>query len=55
MEIDSMQVNLCMDGVHIKELSIKWLCESGLVENIEMVVEEYRQTRQLLVGLKAHK
>lgn len=50
-----MQVNLRMDGVHIKELSIKWLCESGLVENIEMVVEEYRQTRQLLVGLKADK
>ncbi|XP_044023748.1 adenylate kinase 7 isoform X2 [Siniperca chuatsi] len=49
MEIDSMLVNLRMEGVHVKELfSINWLCESGLVENIELVVEEYRQTRGLL-------
>ncbi|XP_070835539.1 adenylate kinase 7 [Chaetodon trifascialis] len=49
MEIDSMLVNLRMEGVHLKELfSINWLCEFGLVENIELVVEEYRQTRGLL-------
>ncbi|XP_076605014.1 adenylate kinase 7 [Chaetodon auriga] len=48
MEIDSMLVNLRMEGVHLKELfSINWLCEFGLVENIELVVEEYRQTRGL--------
>lgn len=49
-----MLVNLRMEGVHLKELfSINWLCESGLVENIELVVEEYRQTRRLLVCMKA--
>uniref|UniRef100_A0A3Q4BSN9 Uncharacterized protein n=1 Tax=Mola mola TaxID=94237 RepID=A0A3Q4BSN9_MOLML len=49
MEIDFMQINLRMEGVHLKELfSIKWLCEFGLVENIELVVEEYRHTRELL-------
>ncbi|XP_071327324.1 adenylate kinase 7 isoform X2 [Trachinotus anak] len=49
MEIDSMLVNLRMEGVYLKELfSINWLCESGLVDNIELVVEEYRRTRGLL-------
>lgn len=49
-----MLLNLRMEAVHLKELfSINWLCESGLVENIELVVEEYRQTRGLLVGTKA--
>lgn len=49
-----MLVNLRMEGVHLKELfSINWLCESGLVENIQLVVEEYRQSRGLLVGTQA--
>uniref|UniRef100_A0A8C4FGG7 Adenylate kinase 7b n=1 Tax=Dicentrarchus labrax TaxID=13489 RepID=A0A8C4FGG7_DICLA len=49
MEIDSLLVNLRMEGVYLKELlSINWVCESGLVDNIELVVEEYRQTRGLL-------
>lgn len=53
MEIDALQLNLCMDSVYVKELlSVKWLCESGLVENIELVVEEYRQYRHLLVCKK---
>ncbi|XP_068195196.1 adenylate kinase 7 [Antennarius striatus] len=48
MEIDSLTVNLRMEGVHVKELfSISWRCESGLVENMELVVEEYRDTRRL--------
>ncbi|XP_056249717.1 adenylate kinase 7 [Seriola aureovittata] len=48
-EIDSMLVNLRMEGFHVKELfSINWQCESGLVENMELVVEEYRQNRGLL-------
>lgn len=48
-----MMVDLRMEGVYLKELfSINWLCESGLVENINLVVEEYRQSRGLLVGNK---
>ena len=51
MEIDSMLVNLRMEAVCITKLfSINWLCEFGLVENMELVVEEYRQTRGLQVG-----
>nr|XP_020471348.1 adenylate kinase 7 [Monopterus albus] len=49
IEIDSLLVNLRIEAVYLKELlSVNWLCESGLVENIELVVEEYRQTRGLL-------
>ncbi|XP_057696480.1 adenylate kinase 7-like isoform X3 [Corythoichthys intestinalis] len=49
MDIDLLQVNLCMEGGHLKELfCVQWLCEFGLVENIELVVEEYRQNRGLL-------
>uniref|UniRef100_A0A672YDF1 Adenylate kinase 7b n=1 Tax=Sphaeramia orbicularis TaxID=375764 RepID=A0A672YDF1_9TELE len=49
MELDSLTVNLRMESVHLKDhLSIPWLCEAGLVENIDLVVEEYRRTRGLL-------
>ncbi|XP_029316095.1 LOW QUALITY PROTEIN: adenylate kinase 7 [Cottoperca gobio] len=49
MDIDSLLVNLHMEGVHLKNLfSINWLCESGLVDNMELVVEEYQQSRGLL-------
>ncbi|KAK2825840.1 hypothetical protein Q5P01_020054 [Channa striata] len=48
MEIDSLLVNLRMESVYLKELSIDWVCESGLVENIELVLDEYRQARGLL-------
>ncbi|KAK1894346.1 Adenylate kinase 7 [Dissostichus eleginoides] len=54
MEMDSLLVNLRMEAVHLKELfSINWLCESGLVENMELVVEEYQQSRGLLVRTEA--
>lgn len=53
MEIDTLQLDLCMESVYIRELlAVKWLCESGVVENIEHVVEEYRQSRQLLVCME---
>ncbi|XP_034530140.1 adenylate kinase 7 isoform X2 [Notolabrus celidotus] len=49
MEVESLQVNLRMEAVHIKELfSVSWCCESGLLENLDQVVEEFRQTRGLL-------
>ncbi|XP_038146585.1 adenylate kinase 7 [Cyprinodon tularosa] len=49
MEIHSLQVNLRMDAETIRNLfSINWHCEFGLVENVELVVEEYRQARRLL-------
>ncbi|KAK9531020.1 hypothetical protein VZT92_010474 [Zoarces viviparus] len=49
MEIVPLLVNLRMEAVHIKELfSINWLCETGLVDNIELVAEEYQKARGLL-------
>lgn len=54
MEIDSILVNLRMEAAYITKLfSFDWLCEFGLVENIELVVEEFRQSRGLLVCNKA--
>uniref|UniRef100_A0A8C7XZP0 Adenylate kinase 7b n=1 Tax=Oryzias sinensis TaxID=183150 RepID=A0A8C7XZP0_9TELE len=47
--IDFLLVSLRMEAVFIRKLfSISWHCESGLVENVDLVVEEYRQTRGLL-------
>lgn len=55
METYSMLANLHMEAVHIKKLfSINWLCEFGLVENVELVVEEYRRARGLLVGTEVN-
>ncbi|XP_035269685.1 adenylate kinase 7 isoform X1 [Anguilla anguilla] len=48
-DIDSLFVNLRMEAIVLKEsLNVHWVCESGIVENINHVVEEYRQTRGLL-------
>ncbi|XP_072291478.1 adenylate kinase 7-like [Eucyclogobius newberryi] len=48
MEIDYMTVSLRVESVHLREqLHIPWQCEKGLLENINPVVEEYRQNRGL--------
>ncbi|KAF6732744.1 Adenylate kinase 7 [Oryzias melastigma] len=48
-DIDFLLVNLRMEAVYIRKLfSIRWHCEFGLVENMDLVVEEYRQSRGLL-------
>ncbi|XP_034050730.1 adenylate kinase 7 [Thalassophryne amazonica] len=48
-EIDSMLINLRMEAAHVTELfSIQWQSEDGLVKNIEVVSEEYQQSRGLL-------
>lgn len=53
MEIDTLLLDLRMESIYIRELlAVKWLYDSGLVENMERVVEEYRQSRQLLVCMK---
>ncbi|XP_005952200.1 adenylate kinase 7 isoform X2 [Haplochromis burtoni] len=49
MEADSLLVSLRMEAAYIKKLfSFNWVCQFGLVENIEVVVQEYRQSRGLL-------
>ena len=45
-------VNLRMDSVFIKEnMNIKWVSESGIVENIESITREYKETRKLQVSI----
>ncbi|KAF7690476.1 adenylate kinase 7a [Silurus meridionalis] len=45
-ELACISVNLLIETVLLKtRLNVSWVCESGLVKNIERVVEEYRQAR----------
>lgn len=46
-----LRINFCVDAFTIKELNVRWKSETGMIENIESVVEEYRNTRQLLVSV----
>ncbi|XP_072193424.1 adenylate kinase 7 isoform X3 [Excalfactoria chinensis] len=47
--VDMLLVNLRMEAMFLKEtFNIKWVAQAGLVENIEQVVEEYKQSRGLL-------
>ncbi|XP_041702980.1 adenylate kinase 7 [Coregonus clupeaformis] len=49
MDIDALFVNLRVEAVYLKEnFNIHWVCESGLIDNIDRVVEEYKKTRGLL-------
>uniref|UniRef100_A0A7N6AN07 Uncharacterized protein n=1 Tax=Anabas testudineus TaxID=64144 RepID=A0A7N6AN07_ANATE len=42
-------INLRLDAFIIKDsLNLHWTSEAGIVENIENIVEEYKDTRQLL-------
>uniref|UniRef100_A0A803YK31 ATPase AAA-type core domain-containing protein n=1 Tax=Meleagris gallopavo TaxID=9103 RepID=A0A803YK31_MELGA len=47
--VDMLLVNLRMEAMFLKEtFNIKWVAQTGLVENIEQIVEEYKQSRGLL-------
>uniref|UniRef100_A0A673ME38 Adenylate kinase 7-like n=1 Tax=Sinocyclocheilus rhinocerous TaxID=307959 RepID=A0A673ME38_9TELE len=49
-DIDSVLVNLRIEATYLKEnLNIQWVSETGMVENIEQITEEYKQTRGLLL------
>ncbi|XP_016329516.1 adenylate kinase 7a isoform X1 [Sinocyclocheilus anshuiensis] len=44
-----LSVNLRTESVFLKDrLNVHWECDSGIADNILQVVEEYKQTRQLL-------
>ncbi|XP_074647604.1 adenylate kinase 7-like [Tubulanus polymorphus] len=48
-DFDMLLVDLRMDAVFVKEnMRIQWVAETGIVENIQNVVKEYRETRKLL-------
>ncbi|XP_074005133.1 adenylate kinase 7 [Numenius arquata] len=49
MHLDMLLVNLRMESMFLKEtFNIKWVAQTGLVENIEQIVKEYKQSRGLL-------
>lgn len=43
-------IDLRMDAAYIKEnMTIKWTCETGFVENVAKLVKEYKTARNLIV------
>lgn len=41
-----------MDAVYVKEnMHISWVSETGLVDNIHNVIKEYKDSRNLQVGI----
>ncbi|KAK3092589.1 hypothetical protein FSP39_004695 [Pinctada imbricata] len=47
-DFDQLLVNLRMDAVFVKEnMRINWVSEAGIVENIQQVIKEYKDTRKL--------
>lgn len=52
-ELEYLSINLRLDAFIIKDLfSLRWTSEAGVVENMESIVEEYKDTRQLLVSVQ---
>ena len=49
-DFDMLLVNLRMDAVFVKEnMRIRWVSETGVVDNIGALVKEYKETRNLMV------
>ncbi|KAL8611092.1 hypothetical protein ACOMHN_064382 [Nucella lapillus] len=47
-DFDQLLVNLRMDAVFVKEnMRISWASEAGIVENIQQVIKEYKDSRNL--------
>ncbi len=52
-ELVYLSVDLCLDSFTIKDsFNLRWTSEAGMVENMENIVEEYKDTRQLLVSVQ---
>uniref|UniRef100_H2YJ58 Uncharacterized protein n=1 Tax=Ciona savignyi TaxID=51511 RepID=H2YJ58_CIOSA len=48
-EFDSLLVNLRMEAMFVKEsMSVRWVAETGMVDAIDSIIKEYKQTRGLL-------
>ncbi|XP_034383664.1 adenylate kinase 7-like [Cyclopterus lumpus] len=48
-ELEYLNINLRLDAFIIKDsFSLNWTSEAGMVENMASIVEEYKNTRQLL-------
>ena len=50
-DFDMLLVNLRMDAIYVREnMHIRWVAEQGMVENIDVIVNQYKETRQLMVS-----
>ncbi|XP_067847164.1 adenylate kinase 7 [Heptranchias perlo] len=48
-DLDHLLVNLILEAFYVKEnFNIRWVAESGIVENIQNLIKEYKQSRGLL-------
>uniref|UniRef100_A0A3Q3L073 Adenylate kinase 7-like n=1 Tax=Mastacembelus armatus TaxID=205130 RepID=A0A3Q3L073_9TELE len=48
-ELEYLNINLCLDAFIIKDsFNLHWRSEYGMVKNMENIVNEYKDTRQLL-------
>ncbi|NWH67251.1 KAD7 kinase, partial [Geococcyx californianus] len=48
MQFDMLLVNLRMEAIFLKDIfNMKWVAQAGLVENIEHIIKEYKQSRGL--------
>eukprot|EP00061_Rhincodon_typus_P016924 g45390.t1 len=48
-DLDHLMVNLTLEAFFIKEnFNIHWVAENGIVENIQNLIKEYKQSRTLL-------
>uniref|UniRef100_A0A8C4R963 Uncharacterized protein n=1 Tax=Eptatretus burgeri TaxID=7764 RepID=A0A8C4R963_EPTBU len=46
-DYDILTVNLRMEGICSKKATIKWFAIGGLIENINLIIKEYQETRGL--------
>ncbi|XP_049625880.1 adenylate kinase 7-like [Suncus etruscus] len=47
--VDQLLINLRMEAVYVKEnFNIRWISHTGFVENINMLLKEYKQSLRLL-------
>lgn len=51
-ELEYLSVNLYLEPVLLKDtFNLQWTSEAGMAENMDRIVEEYKNTRQLLVSV----
>ncbi|KAF7656295.1 hypothetical protein LDENG_00043930 [Lucifuga dentata] len=47
-ELEYLSINLRLEPYLKNNLNIQWVSEAGMIENMDRIVEEYKNTRQLL-------
>ncbi|XP_028253226.1 adenylate kinase 7-like [Parambassis ranga] len=48
-ELEYLGIDLSLEASQLKDLyDLRWTSETGMVENMEMIVQEYKEARQLL-------